>query len=223
MLAGVFITALYSFRMFFIVFHGKERMDNHTREHLKESPAVVWVPLVLLAIPSLVIGFMTAGSILFGDYFSSAIVVHENHHEFLNHIIEEYKTPTGFLLHGMTDFTMWIGLAGIVTAWFLYIRRPDLAGTIKERLGVVYNILIRKYGFDELYQALFAGGSRRIGKLFWKNGDVAAIDGIMVNGTANMIGWISGKLRYMQSGYLYHYAFTMIIGLIGLLTFFVLF
>jgi NADH-quinone oxidoreductase subunit L len=219
--AGVFITALYTFRMFFIVFHGKERMDNHTRAHLKESPAVVWVPLVLLAIPSLVIGAMTVGSILFGDYYGSSILVHGNH-DVIRHIIEEYKGPTGFLLHGVSDLTMWIGLSGVVTAWYLYIKRPDLADTIKNKLGVIYNILVRKYGFDDFYQIFFAGGSRKIGKLFWKNGDVGAIDGIMVNGTANLIGWISGKLRYVQSGYLYHYAFTMIIGLVGLITFFVL-
>jgi len=220
-LAGVFITALYTFRMFFIVFHGKERMDSHTREHLKESPAVVWVPLVLLAIPSLAIGIMTAGSILFGDYFGGSIVVLENH-EVLQHIIEEYKGSVSFLLHSMEDFTVWIALAGVATAWLLYVKRPDLAGAVKERFSFIYNILMRKYGFDDFYQTFFVGGSRRIGRMFWKTGDMGAIDGIMVNGTANMIGWISGKLRYMQSGYLYHYAFTMILGLVGLITFFVL-
>jgi len=220
-LAGVFITALYSFRMFFIVFHGKERMDAHTRDHLKESPGVVTIPLILLAIPSLLIGFMTAGTILFGDYYGNSIVVHENH-DVLSHIGEHYTGPVGFIMHGLTGLPVWFALAGVMTAWFLYIKRPDMAQAIKERFNAVYNILDRKYGFDDFYQALFAGGSRRIGRMFWKNGDMGAIDGIMVNGTANMIGWISGKLRYIQSGYLYHYAFTMIIGLIVLLSFFVL-
>jgi len=220
-LVGVFITALYSFRMFFIVFHGKERMDTHTREHLKESPAVVTVPLILLAIPSLVIGFMTVGVILFGDYYGNSIVVNE-HHDVLGHIGEHYTGPMGFIEHGLTGLPVWFAMAGLVTAWFLYIRQPDMARALKEQFSGVYNILERKYGFDDFYQALFAGGSRRIGRMFWKNGDIGAIDGIMVNGTANLIGWFSGKLRYIQSGYLYHYAFTIIIGLVVLLSFFVL-
>jgi NADH-quinone oxidoreductase subunit L len=139
----------------------------------------------------------------------------------LAHIGEEYTGSAAFVLHGLTGLPVWFALAGLVTAWFLYIKQPDMARVIKEKFRGIYTVLTHKYGFDDLYRALFAGGSRRIGKLFWKNGDVVAIDGIMVNGTANMIGWVSGKLRKIQSGYLYDYAFTMIIGLVVLLGFFV--
>jgi NADH-quinone oxidoreductase subunit L len=219
-LCGVFVTALYTFRMFFMVFHGKERMDDHTRSHLKESPGVVTVPLILLAIPSLVIGYPTIEPLLFGSYFGDSIVVSDIHNVFI-HFSTEFEGPLGFIMHTFTDMPFWFAISGVFVAWLLYMKDPGLSDLIKDKLSFVYNVLVRKYGFDDFYQAFFAGGSRRIGRMFWKNGDVAAIDGIMVNGTANMIGWISAQLRYIQSGYLYHYAFAMIIGLIVLLGFFV--
>ena len=221
-LAGVFITALYTFRMFFLVFHGKERMDAHTRSHLHESPAVVTVPLVLLAIPSLAIGWLTIGPLLFGDYFAGSIFVLPEQ-DTLAHVGGHFTGAAGFLLHGLLGWPVLLSLAGLGTAWFLYIKRPDLPGVIKDRFIVLYNVLDRAYGFDEFNDRFFAAGGRRLGRLFWRAGDVAVIDGAMVNGTAFGIGRIAARIRNMQTGYLFHYAFAMIIGLLALLTVFVIF
>jgi NADH-quinone oxidoreductase subunit L len=217
---GVFITALYTFRMFFIVFHGPERFDEHTREHLHESPAVVIVPLVLLAIPSVLIGMLTIEPVLFGGYFGEAIKVLPKH-DVLSAIGEHTLTPIDFLKHGFGTLPFLLTLAGIATAWVVYMLRPGIADEIKRRVGVLYTILDHKYGFDELNEFLFAAGGRRIGRLFWKSGDETVIDGAIVNGTANGIRLIAAKVRHLQSGYLYHYAFAMIIGLLVLLTFYV--
>ena len=221
-LLGVFVTALYSFRLFFIVFHGHERMDPHTREHLRESPWVVTVPLVLLAIPSLFIGAMTVEPLLFGGYFGSAIFVLPAH-DTLAHIGEEFTGAFSFIMHGLLGGPFWLAMAGVLTAWYVYMRRPEMADQCKTRFIKLYHVLDRKYGFDEFNEIFFAGGSRKTGRLFWKVGDRFAIDGIMVNGTAKSIGWIAGKIRYVQTGFLYHYAFAMIIGLLGLITVFVIF
>jgi len=220
-LLGVFVTAVYSFRLFFLVFHGKERMDKHTREHLKESPLVITGPLVLLAIPSLFIGAFTIGPMLFGDYFSDAIYV-ANAHDTLARLGEHYTGVMGFLLHGMMAPAFWLAMLGLATAWYIYIKNPVIADNIKNNFSAIYNILERKYGFDEFNDSFFAGGCRKLGKMFWKNGDQLAIDGVMVNGTAKSIGWISGVIRRMQTGFLYHYAFAMIIGLLVMLSVFVL-
>ena len=218
---GVFVTALYSFRMFFIVFHGKERMDEHTRAHLRESPAVITVPLILLAVPSLLIGGMAIGPLLFGEYFGDAIHVAEAHNV-LEHMGEEYTGPLGFMIHGMLGLPFLLALAGVGTAWYVYLRRPELADQVKGRFHTLYCILVRKYGFDDFNEAFFAGGSRQLGKLFWRAGDQVVIDGIAVNGTAKSIGWLAARIRKVQSGKLYHYAFAMILGLVLLTTFYVL-
>ena len=220
-LLGVFITAFYSFRMFFLVFHGSERMDDHTRAHLHESPLVVTVPLILLAIPSLVIGAMTVGPMLFGDYFGSSIFVNEVHNT-LEEIGRHYSGPFNFIIHGLTGPAFGLAMAGLFSAWFIYMKKPQIAAQIKTKLSFLYNVLDRKYGFDEFNDWFFAGGGRRLGSMFWRGGDQVAIDGVMVNGTAKSIGRVAGIIRQMQSGYLYHYAFAMIIGLLILLTFFVL-
>ena len=216
----VFVTALYTFRMFFLVFHGKERFDDHTRQHLSESPAVVTGPLILLAVPSVLIGMLTIVPILFGGYFGDAIKVLPKH-DVLSAIGAYSPTPIDFLIHGFKALPFYLTLAGIVTAWAIYMLRPGIADAIKARFGVVYTILDRKYGFDELNEFLFAAGGRRLGRLFWKSGDETVIDGAIVNGTANGIGRIAAVVRQVQSGYLYHYAFAMIIGLLLLLTFYV--
>jgi NADH-quinone oxidoreductase subunit L len=216
-LSGVFITALYSFRMFFLVFHGKERMDEHTRHHLHETPAVVTVPLILLAIPSVVIGFFTVGPVLFGDYFGNAIFVLPQH-DVLGVLGHEYTGPFGFIVHGMLTPTPWLAFAGLGAAWYLYLKRPDLAEAVKQRLAPVHRLLERKYGFDEFNDAVFAGGGRSTGSLLWRIGDVKIIDGVLVDGTARAVAWFSGVLRQVQSGYLYHYAFAMILGLLAFLT-----
>ncbi len=220
-LLGVFVTALYSFRMFFLVFHGKERMDEHTREHLQESPRVVTIPLIMLAIPSLLIGLITIGPMLFGDYFSG--VIHVSHeHDVLAHMGEDYSGPFGFLIHGVFGLPFLLAMAGVYVAWRIYIKEPEMATRIRDRYRRFYDLLVRKYGCDDFNDKYLAGGSRRIGQLFSSKGDATLIDGLMVNGTARSVGWIAGKIRHIQTGMLYHYAFAMILGLLVLLTVFVL-
>ncbi len=221
--SAVFLTALYTFRMLFLTFHGKPRMDEHTRQHLRESPWVVWLPLVLLAIPSVFAGWRFIQPLLFGDYFGSAIVVSPQH-DALIEMGQEFAAHgglSGFIAHGVAALPFWLALAGIGTAWFLYMKRTDLPAKIAERSGVVYTILLRKYGFDEFNDWFFAGGARRIGGFLWRIGDVTIIDGFFVNGTARVIGWGSRLIRRLQSGLIYHYAFTMIIGALVMVTWFV--
>ncbi|MDH5436827.1 MAG: NADH-quinone oxidoreductase subunit L, partial [Gammaproteobacteria bacterium] len=216
-LLGVFVTALYSFRMFFLVFHGKERMDKHTKEHLHEPPWVVWLPLVLLAIPSVVIGYFTVEGVLFGNYFGDAIFVLPEHNV-LAKLGEGYHGQIGFITHGMMQPPFWLAMGGLFTAWFIYIKKPEIAEQIKNKMQWVYNLLDKKYYADEFNEFFFAGGSRGIGGLLWRNGDKRIIDGLMVNGSASTIGWISSIVRKMQTGYLYHYAFMMIVGMLAILS-----
>ncbi|MBB6091894.1 NADH-quinone oxidoreductase subunit L [Povalibacter uvarum] len=237
---GVFITAFYSFRLVFMTFHGEERFghahhddhahdshghDSHGHGHgdhkPHESPWVVTVPLILLAIPSLFIGWFTIGPVLFGDYFGEAIFVSESR-DVLGHIGEEFHGPAGFVVHAMKAAPVYLALLGVLAAWYLYIKRPDLPGKIAEKFSAVYKLLANKFYFDEIYQAVFAKGSRNLGTALWRVGDVAIIDGTAVNGSARVVGWMSGVMRHLQSGYLYHYAFAMIIGLSALLAWYVL-
>ena len=225
-LLGVFVTAFYSFRLIFMTFHGPERFatdDQHHDHHGKprESPWVVTLPLVLLAIPSLFIGWLTVSDVVFGDYFGSAISVLPAH-DVLGHLQEEWHGPALFVLHAFTGMPVYLAAFGVLAAWYLYIKRPELPGQIAARVSPLYQLLANKFYFDEIYQAVFAGGSRGLGTALWRVGDVALIDGAMVNGSARVVGWLSGLLRRMQSGYLYHYAFTMIIGLSALLAWYVL-
>jgi NADH-quinone oxidoreductase subunit L len=219
---GVFITALYSFRLYFLVFHGRERMDEHTRHHLHETPAVVWVPLALLAVPSVVIGWLTVEAVLFGDWFKDVIMV-APHHDVLAQMGAGYHGQVGFVLHGLMAPPFWLAMGGLALAWYIYMMKPVIAGYLMVRFGVLYRILDGKYGFDQLNMALFAGGSRGLGKLFWKTGDQKIIDGTLINGSAHGVGWIAERLRCIQTGYLYHYAIAMILGLVVLLTVFVTF
>ena len=219
-LTGVFITALYSFRLVFLVFHGEERFDSHAKEHLHESPAVVWVPLVALAIPSLVIGMFTVGPMLFGDYFGHSIIVHEAH-DVLGVMAQDYHGVLGFIAHGLLQAPFFLALAGVFVAWYCYIKRPDIPARVADSMSLLHRILIDKFGFDRFNDWFFAGGARGAGRVLWRAGDVTLIDGIMVNGSARTIRWWSGVLRQLQSGYLYHYAFAMILGLLVLLGVFV--
>ncbi|HXS92262.1 MAG TPA: NADH-quinone oxidoreductase subunit L [Steroidobacteraceae bacterium] len=220
-LLGVFVTAFYSFRLVFMTFHGEERFhaDEHHKPH--ESPWVVTLPLILLAIPSLIIGWITVENVLFGGYFGNAIAVLPAH-DVLGHVKEEFHGPALFVLHAFTGPAVYLAAAGVLAAWFLYLKRPELPGQIAARLSGPYKLLVNKFYFDEIYQAVFAGGSRGIGTALWRVGDVALIDGAMVNGSARVVGWMSGLLRRLQSGYLYHYAFAMVIGLSALLAWYVL-
>ncbi|CDH43512.1 MAG: NADH-quinone oxidoreductase subunit L [Candidatus Competibacteraceae bacterium] len=217
---GVFVTSLYSFRLYFLVFHGKERMDHHTQEHLHETPAVVTVPLILLAIPSVVIGAMTIEPLLFGEVFKGVIMVTPEHNV-LEHLAEHFHGAMNFALHGLTGLPFILVLAGFGSAWYLYMARPDVPERIRQLAAPVYDILDNKYYFDQFYQRFFARGSCETGTVLWKYVDAGLIDGLLVNGTARWVGWVAAVTRHLQSGYLYHYAFAMIIGLLILLTWFV--
>ena len=231
-LAGVFIGALYSFRLVFFAFHGKERFDTHGDAHAghghddhghhggtpHESPWVVTLPLILLAIPSVCAGWII-GTVVYGDYFGSAIAVAPAH-EWIEEMHQEFHGVGSMMVHGLTSLPFWLAVAGLATAWYLYIVKPDLPGVLRARFGVVTRILENKYGFDQFNQWFFASGAVGLGKFLWRFGDVTIIDGIMVNGSARLVGWFAGVIRWMQSGFIYHYAFSMIIGVFVLLTLF---
>jgi NADH-quinone oxidoreductase subunit L len=221
-LGGVFITAFYTFRMFFMVFHGEERMDQHTKEHIREPSRVVTWPLIALAIPSVCIGGLTIGTMLFGDYFGDAVFVKENHNV-LAIVGEHFTSAWVFVEHGFTGAPFILAVGGVFAAWFVYIFQPGTADYWAKKLSWVYRLLDKKYFFDEFNGWAFGGGSRGIGGRLWKQGDVAVIDGFFVNGSAKLVGWFSGIARKVQTGLLYHYAFAMIIGVLALLTGFVLF
>jgi NADH-quinone oxidoreductase subunit L len=216
-LLGVFVTALYSFRMFFLVFHGEERMDKETKSHLHETPWVVTIPLIMLAIPSAIIGWITVNDVLFNNYFGDAIVV-SSAHDVLAHIGESFHGSLSLLEHAPQTPVFWLAAAGVFSAWFLYLKRPDIPAKIQSKLSGVYTLLDRKYYFDDLYIKGFAAGGRGIGKFLWEKGDELIIDGIIVNGTARSIGRLAGVMRQIQTGYLYTYALAMIIGLTMLLS-----
>ena len=212
LLVSVFVTALYSFRMYFLVFHGPERFDAETRAHLHESPLVVTAPLVLLAIPSVVIGWLTIQSIDFGDYFGSAIFVREGNNV-LGELTGEFHGPLSYLLHAFLSPAPYLALGGGVTAWYLYLRNPALAERLRLRLHGLYTLLVNKYYFDDFNEKVLARGTVALGNALWRIGDVAVIDGGLVNGSARVVGWSSRVASQLQSGYLYHYAFAMIIGI----------
>ena len=215
-LLGVFVTAFYSFRMFFLVFHGEERMDKHTKEHLHETPAVVTGPLIALAIPSVIIGWITIESVLFGDVFDGAILVMAEHGA-MAAVAEVFTSPMGFVLHGFVGPAVYLAAAGVFAAWYIYLKKPGLAAQFKSKLELPYRILDNKYYFDRFNEVAFAATSRGIGQVLWRIGDALMIDGLVVNGSARLVGWFSSIARYVQTGYLNHYAFAMISGLILLL------
>ena len=254
--AGVFVTAFYSFRMYFLVFHGEERFGKevHHDAHAKhdahgdahahpsvlspelvegskddhhhglapgqkphETPWVVWLPLVLLAIPSLAIGYFTISPMLFGDYFGVAI--HVGHgHQGMEELKEEFHGAFAMALHALSTLPFWLALGGVLTSWFFYMKRPDIPAAIKKRFSGIYTLLDNKYYFDRFNDWFFAGGARGASRFLWKFGDVKLIDGLMVNGTARLVGMLSSVVHRFQTGYIYHYAFSMIIGVFVLLT-----
>lgn len=215
-LATVFVTALYTFRLMFMTFHGESRMDAHTRDHLHESPWVVTVPLVILAIPTIAAGWLI-GTMVFGDYFGGAIQILPEHGAIAS-LGAEFTGVTGMMMHAFMTAPFWLSLAGIFTAWYLYLYRTALPGKIKELSGPIYTLLDRKYYIDEFYSWVFAGGSRSLGTVLWKIGDVKIIDGFFVNGTARVVAFVASVARHFQSGYIYHYAFTMIVGIFILMS-----
>ncbi len=211
LIVGVFVTALYSFRLVFMTFHGRERMDEHTREHLHESPWVVTLPLIALAIPSIAIGWLTVGPVVFGGFFDGALVQAADGP--IAELDEEFHGPGSFVLHAATSPALWLAFAGIATAWYLYLKRPELPERIATRFARLNRLLVNKYYFDWFNEIVVASGVRSFGTNLWRRGDETVIDGVLVNGTARAIGAIASVVRNVQSGYLYHYAFAMIIGL----------
>ena len=240
-LAGVFVTAFYSFRMYFLVFHGEERFgkgehaDHHgdhddeetSHDHHHglapgqkphETPWVVTLPLVLLAIPSVVIGYIGIGPMVAGDYFKDVIYVDAAAHPALSQFLEHFHGAAAMGLHAFQTPAFYLGLAGVVLSWFFYMKRPDIPAAIQRRFALVNEILENKYYFDKINEFVFAGGARVLGKALWRGGDVGLIDGIIINGSAKVVGWVATISRLFQTGYVYHYAFTMIIGLLVLMT-----
>ena len=219
--SGVFITALYTFRMFIMTFLGKERMDHHTQEHLHESPWVVTVPLILLAIPSALIGWFTVGPMLFGKFFEGAIHVAPANNV-LEHIGEEFHGPGAFVLSALAALPVWLAGVGVLTAYIFFLWRPTWADAAEAKLKWLYTILVDKYGFDWFNEHVIMAGARLLGGGLWRFGDQLVIDDGLVNGSARTVGWLGSIVRYAQSGYLYHYAFAMILGLSALLMWLIL-
>jgi NADH-quinone oxidoreductase subunit L len=249
--AGVFVTAFYSFRLYFLVFHGKERYDQnpdahhahysdeepdvqhhgaddhahghgaHEKPH--ESPWVVTVPLILLAIPSVVIGFLFIGPMLFGDFFKDSIVINKELHPAMEMLAEDFHGGVQMALHGLVSLPFWLALAGVASSYYLYMVRPELPAAIQKRIQPLYTLLDNKYYMDWFNENVIARAARMLGVGLWKGGDQAVIDGAMVNGSARGVAWFAGVVRLFQTGYIYHYAFAMIVGVFLLMTWFVWF
>jgi NADH-quinone oxidoreductase subunit L len=227
--AGVFITALYTFRMYFLVFEGKPRYhshgahqhdDTHAQHEVHEpheSPAVVTMPLVALAVPSIIIGAIAIGPLLFGGFFGESIRIADDH-DVIGELAAHFHGWFAMGLHGFWTLPFLLAMAGVALAWFLYLRRPELPARIRDALKPLYNLLDQKYYMDRFNDWFFAGGAREIGGGLWRFGDVGLIDGVLVNGSAKLVGWLAGVARKVQSGFVYHYAFMMIIGVFVLMT-----
>jgi len=239
-LAGVFVTAFYSFRMYFLVFHGKENFghahDHHDAHHAAddhdehhhglapgqkphESPFVVWFPLVMLAIPSVLIGFIAIEPMLFGSFFKDVIFVNEAHHA-MEELKHEFHSPIAMATHALTTAPFWLAFAGVATSYFFYMVKPAIPAAIKKNASAVYTLLDNKYYMDRFNEIVFAGGARLLGQGLWNVGDKGLIDGLVVNGSAKLVGWFSKLVRLFQSGYIYHYAFVMILGVLAFLVYF---
>jgi NADH-quinone oxidoreductase subunit L len=231
-LAGVFVTAFYSFRMYFLVFHGKERFDqnpdvhhghddHHDHHGPHESPWVVTVPLIFLAIPSAVIGYLTIGPMLFGDFFKDSIFVNSELHPAMKELGHAFHGPTQMAMHALTSLPLWLAVAGVALAYVFYMLKPSWPAAIKQTFSPIFNLLENKYYLDWINENILARGARALGTGLWRVGDQAIIDGTMVDGSWKLVGWISGSVRKVQTGYLYHYALVMILGIFVLMTYFV--
>ena len=255
-LAGVFVTAFYSFRMYFLVFHGEERFgkahahddhhhapaaaahddhghddhghdeeDDHAHHGLApgqkphESPFVVWFPLAMLAIPSVIIGYLTIGPMLFGDFFNGVITFGENHHA-MELLKEEYHGPVAMAMHSLTSLPLWLAISGVATAYYCYMINPRVPAWFYAKFKFLHTLLENKYYMDKFNEVVFAGGARVLGNGLWNIGDKTLIDGFVVNGSAKVVAWFSSLTRLAQTGYIYHYAFVMILGILGFLVYF---
>lgn len=258
-MAGVFITAFYSFRMYFLVFHGEERFgkvhaanhdahskhkaddhaahgdahhdadDVHEEHHglapgqkPHETPWVVTLPLVLLAIPSVFIGYMTIEPMLYGNFFKSAIFINAEAHPVMEQLAHHFHGAFAMATHALSSPVFWLAFSGVAVSWFFYLKRPEIPAAIKTACGPIYTVLENKYYFDKFNEVVLAGGARLLGKGLWKGGDVGVIDGLVVGGSVGLVSAISTLARFFQSGHIYHYAFTMIFGVCALLSFWLL-
>jgi NADH-quinone oxidoreductase subunit L len=217
--AGVFVTAFYTFRLVFMTFHGRSRLDHHAEEHFHDVGWNMKGPLVALAIPSLVIGFFTVVPVLFGGFFGGAIKVLDAN-DVVAEIGREFPGAVAFALRSVTTLPLWLAVAGVVSAWHFVLRRPDQADMIQRRAAWLYRLLVNKYYFDWFNENVLARASRGLGLALWRGGDQAIIDNTLVNGSAGAVAWFAGRARLIQSGYLYSYAFWMIVGLVLLLGWF---
>lgn len=234
-MAGVFITAFYSFRMYFLVFHGKERFDQNPDTHHAdhhhghgdhaekphESPWVVTVPLLLLAIPSVIIGFITIQPMLFGEFLKDAIFVNLELHPAMAVLAEEFHGALGLALHGLMTPPFWLAFAGVASSYYLYIVNPSLPAAIQARIQPLHTLLQHKYYLDWFNENVLSAGARILGTGLWKIGDQVLIDGVVVNGSWKVVGAVARLVRQLQTGFLYHYAFVMILGVFALMTYFV--
>ena len=246
-LAGVFVTAFYSFRMYFLVFHGEERFGKaHTHDHSHghdsdahdedahdehahhglapgqkphESPLVVTLPLILLAIPSVIIGYLTIEPMLFGTFFDNVITV-DPKHAAMAELKENFHGPFQMVLHGLMTAPFWLALGGVASAYYCYMVNPRVPAWFYAKFKAIHTLLDNKYYMDKFNDVVFAGGARLLGGGLWNVGDKGLIDGLIVNGSAKTVGWISSVIRGGQTGYIYHYAFVMIIGVLGALVYF---
>ncbi len=243
-MAGVFITAFYSFRMYFLVFHGAERFgkvhDAHETSHgvddlshdhhhglapgqkPHETPWVVTLPLVLLAVPSVFIGYLVIEPMLFGEFFKEAIFVDTKAHPVLEELASHFHGAFAMATHAVVTPVFWLATAGVVSSWFFYLKQPAIPAAIKSACGPIYTIFENKYYFDRFNELFLAGGARLLGKGLWKGGDAGVIDGLIVGGSVRFVGLIAALVRVFQSGHIYHYAFTMIFGVCALLSFWLL-
>ncbi|WP_027477192.1 NADH-quinone oxidoreductase subunit L [Curvibacter gracilis] len=234
-LAGVFVTAFYSFRLYFLVFHGKERFDQnpdahhghddhgHHDDHHEphESPWVVTLPLVLLAIPSVIIGYIGIEPMLFGDFFKDVIFVDGEKHQVMEELAHAFHGSAAMALHAVSTAPFWLALAGVALSYYMYMINPALPAAIKSACKPIYNLLENKYYLDWINENIIARGARGLGLGLWKAGDQAIIDGAVVNGSWKLVGWVAGLVRWVQSGYIYHYALVMILGVFVFMTYFV--
>ena len=215
---GVFITAFYSLRMFFIVFHGESRVDQHTEEHVHETALSITVPLIVLAIPSVIIGYLTIEPMLFTGWLDNSIYIDASEHGSVVALKEHFHSAFGLLQHSIATAPFWMMVGGSLAAWVFSLYRKDWAKRIQERFHRTNYVLESLYGFDRLNEVVFVRGSRKLGDFLWRISDMAIIDQFVVNGSARLMRFMGSVIRPVQTGYLYHYAFFMIIGLMLVLT-----
>jgi NADH-quinone oxidoreductase subunit L len=215
---GVFITAFYSLRMFFIVFHGESRVDQHTEEHVHETALSITVPLIVLAIPSVIIGYLTIEPMLFTGWLDNSIYIDASEHGSVVALKEHFHSAFGLLQHSIATVPFWMMVGGSLAAWVFSLYRKDWAKRIQERFHRTNYVLESLYGFDRLNEIVFVRGSRKLGDFLWRISDMAIIDQFVVNGSARLMRFMGSVIRPVQTGYLYHYAFFMIIGLMLVLT-----